>query len=234
MRNYESFRGKIRKLAAWLSAHPISVALAYAAFYFPMFFYLEHRTVTEYYVIHCGLDDVLPYCPAFVVPYVSWFLLIPGMLLYFLKREPERYYELCWLLFGGMTVSLLFYLVFPNCICLRQPVSGEGLCNQIVLLIRTVDTPTNVCPSIHVASTAAVMVEAGRSERLRSRRLVRYGLNLLGVSICLATVLLDQHSAVDVVCGVALTMILNNVMELWLRRRSLRNMHTQKPMQHAK
>ncbi|MCD7917295.1 MAG: phosphatase PAP2 family protein [Clostridiales bacterium] len=199
-----------------------------------MFFYLEHRTVTEYYVIHCGLDDVLPYCPAFVVPYVSWFLLIPGMLLYFLKREPERYYELCWLLFGGMTVSLLFYLAFPNCICLRQPISGDGLCNQLVQFIRMVDTPTNVCPSIHVASTVAVMVEVRRSERLRPRRPVRYGLNLLGVSICLPTVLLDQHSAVDVVCGVALTMILSNIMELWLRRRSLRNTHTQKPLQRAK
>ncbi len=234
MRFFASFQQKSRKAAVWLSSHPLSVAAAYAMFYFPMFFYLEHRTVTEYHIIHCALDDVLPYCPAFVVPYLCWFLLIPGALLYFLKREPERYYELCWLLFGGMTVSLLFYLVFPNCIYLRQPVSGGGLCNQLVLLIRMVDTPTNVCPSIHVASTVAVMAEVGRSERLRPRRWAKHGLWLLGVSICLATVLLDQHSAVDVVCGVALTMILNNVMELWLRRRSLRKVPVHKPMQHAK
>ncbi|MCD8366682.1 MAG: phosphatase PAP2 family protein [Clostridiales bacterium] len=233
MRFRESFRQKSRKAAAWLSSHPLSIAVAYAMFYFPMFFYLEHRTVTEYHVIHCALDDALPYCAAFAVPYVSWFLLIPGMLLYFLKREPRCYYELCWLLFGGMTVSLLFYLVFPNCIYLRQPVSGDGLCNQLVLFIRMVDTPTNVCPSIHVASTVAVMTEAGRSERLRPRRWLRCGLWLLGVSICLATVLLDQHSVVDVVCGVALTMVLSNVMELWLQRRSLRDVSPRKPVRRA-
>ncbi len=131
-------------------------------------------------------------------------------------------------------VSKLIYLVFPNCIYLRRPVSGGGICNQLVLLIRMVDTPTNVCPSIHVASTVAVMTEVGRSERLRLRRWVKLGLWLLGVSICLATVLLDQHSVVDVVCGVALTMILHNIMELWHRRRSLRRAPVRKPMQHAK
>lgn len=234
--NYFNNLRKIKgKLGAWCSSHPLSIALCYAAFYFPMFFYLEHRTVAEFHVIHCALDDMLPFCAVFVVPYATWFLLIPGALLYFLKWEPERYYELCWLLFGGMTVSLLLYVAVPNCVCLRQPIAGSGVFEQLVRLIRAVDTPTNVCPSIHVASTVAVMVETGRSERLRPHPVLRYGVYLLGVCICLSTVLLDQHSVIDLACGAALTMILSSAMELWLRRREGSRLYIGKPSSpHAK
>ena len=28
------------------------------------------------YPVHCALDDVVPFCEWFVIPYVSWYLLI--------------------------------------------------------------------------------------------------------------------------------------------------------------
>lgn len=198
--------------------HPLLIALSYALFYFPMFLYLEHRTVEGFHVVHCALDDLLPFLPGFVIPYLMWFLLLPGALVYFLKREPERYYELCWLLFAGMTVCLLLYICFPNRIFLRRPLLGDGALIWVIRLIRSIDTPTNVCPSIHVASTVAVMLVVHRAETLRQYRWVRYGVYLLGAAICLSTMFLDQHSAIDVVCGVALTLLLRDVMLLWRRR----------------
>ena len=35
------------------------------------------------YVVHCALDDVIPFWEAFVIPYVFWYLLIAISLVYF-------------------------------------------------------------------------------------------------------------------------------------------------------
>lgn len=218
---FQKLNGLAKRCGGFVRRHPLSIVFCYAAFYFPVFFYLEQRPVTRFHVIHCWLDDVMPFVPAFVIPYLLWFLLLPGALMYFLRREPERYYELCWLLFAGMTFCLLVYLVAPNCIYLRRPLSGDGVLINLIGLIRTVDTPTDVCPSIHVASTVAVMITLRRSRSLRAYPWVRRGVSLLGVLICLSTVLLDQHSVVDLLCGVVLTLVLNDLLLLLRGRHPL-------------
>lgn len=208
-----------RKGWAYILQHPMSLSVGYLLLYLPAFAYLERRTVTSFHLVHCGLDDALPFLPVFVIPYVLWFLLVPGILLYFAHAEQQRYFELCWLLFGGMTICLMIYLVYPTCLDLRGSLDNTGVLNSIVGLIRAVDTPTNVCPSIHVSSTIAVMLEVAHSQRLREHRLVRIGLEVLGVAICCSTVFLDQHSVVDVICGLALTLVLWELMVWWQHHR---------------
>ena len=71
------------------------------------------------------------------------------------------------------------------------------------------DTSTNVCPSIHVASTLAILFAVWRSHIWHHRKLVVGGCTLLTVLICLSTLFLKQHSVVDVLCGIALTVLLH-------------------------
>jgi len=56
------------------------IPIAYAIFYFPTFKWLNAHNFPRYY-IGCRLDDLIPFCEWFVIPYVAWFFIIPAMLL---------------------------------------------------------------------------------------------------------------------------------------------------------
>lgn len=47
-------------------------------FYFVEKLYMPAR----YYPMHCALDDMIPFCELFMIPYLAWFLCIVGMPVY--------------------------------------------------------------------------------------------------------------------------------------------------------
>ena len=46
--------------------------------YLIWFFWLD-ATARPRYIIHAALDDAIPFCEWFVLPYSSWFLLLAGV-----------------------------------------------------------------------------------------------------------------------------------------------------------
>lgn len=70
----------------------IPVAL-YTVFYLLCFSYLENRHV-RYHIIDSSLDDKIPFCEYFIIPYLLWFLYIAVTVGYFLFfREYNRVLE---------------------------------------------------------------------------------------------------------------------------------------------
>ena len=43
------------------------------------------------YPVHSWLDDVIPFCEWFVIPYVGWYLLVVATLLYFALYNTEGF-----------------------------------------------------------------------------------------------------------------------------------------------
>ena len=200
-------RTALNKFIAFARRHPLLVPVAYALFYFPCFILLEKiPMLSGYYTVQFWPDEIMPFIPEFVIPYLSWFLMVPLALLFFLIAERERYFELCFLLFTGMTVCLFIYTVFPTQVMLRHPLINEGLCTDLIRMIREKDTCTNVLPSIHVANTVAIMLVAARSNVLKFW--MKHAVNIWGIMICMSTMLIDQHSIADVLCGCGLAFFL--------------------------
>ena len=54
-----------------------------------IFFYFVEKLYmpARYYPMHCALDDLIPFCELFLIPYLAWFLCIAGMLLYTLLYD---------------------------------------------------------------------------------------------------------------------------------------------------
>jgi membrane-associated phospholipid phosphatase len=197
----------IDNLFALMRKYPLLIPIAYAMFYFPCFMLLEKvPMLSGYYTVQFWPDEIMPFIPEFVIPYLSWFIMVPLAGVFFLIAERERYFELCFLLFTGMTVCLFIYTVFPTQVMLRQPLITDGFCTDLVRMIRERDTSTNVLPSIHVANTVAVMLVVGRSQVLRAWQ--KHAVNIWGILICLSTMLIDQHSIADVLCGCGLAFFL--------------------------
>ena len=195
------------RILAFYRRYPAMIALTYFPFYL-LGFVLVEQVVKPRYIIWCPLDDLIPFCEYFIVPYATWFVELAVIPLLLLQYDRKQYYYLCAVMFTGMTLCLGLYLIFPNGLDLRVEITRQNIFADLVRLIQAVDTPTNVCPSIHVASAMAMDLALCRSV-LGQRRWVRMLANSVFVLICLSTVFLKQHSVIDIFWGVAVTAVLH-------------------------
>jgi len=198
----------------WFSRHPIWFMAFYLVFYLSVFHWLEvNITVPEVWV-HCRLDDLIPFCKYAVIPYFAWFVWIPFTLFYLLWKAPRAdFWRLCLPLFAGMTIALAVYVVVPNGLDLRPyRVYGSDFFARTVRRLYDTDTATNVCPSIHVFTSVTLMMAYSRSRIFDEprRRWMRPAAAVLCVSIIASTVLLKQHSCIDVVLGILLALVLDS------------------------
>lgn len=185
-------------------------ALSYGFVYLPWFFYLERTVNDNFTVMHTALDDRIPFSEYFIIPYLLWFVYVAGAVLYFFFTDKRDYYRLCIFLFTGMTISLLVCTFFPNGTDLRVPVDpNKNLCSYLVALIHSADTSTNVFPSIHAYNSLGVHFAVMNSKRLQKIKWVRRGSLMLMIAICLSTVVLKQHSVIDVTGAFVLAYAMN-------------------------
>lgn len=173
--------------------------LSYFLIYLPWFSYLEKKVTTRYHVMHCELDDLIPFNEYFIIPYLLWFLYIAVSILYFFLTNKEDYYRLCIFLFMGMTLCLLICTLIPNGINFRPAVDPDkNICSRLVAFIHQMDTCTNVFPSIHVYNSIGIHIAVHKSKSLQKHPLLRIASFFLAGLICLSTVFLKQHSVLDI------------------------------------
>ena len=201
-------------MRSWFSRHPIWFMAFYLVFYLSVFHWLEANIAVPEVWVHCRLDDLIPFCKYAVIPYFAWFVWIPFTLFYLLWKAPRAdFWRLCLPLFAGMTIALAVYVVVPNGLDLRPyRVYGSDFFARTVRWLYATDTATNVCPSIHVFNSVTLMMAYYRSRIFDEsrRRWMRPAAAVLCVSIIASTVLLKQHSCIDVVLGILLALVLDS------------------------
>ena len=200
----------------WFARHPIGFMALYFLLYLSAFNFLETQiSMPRVLLVHCRLDNLIPFCKYAILPYFAWFAWIPFTLFYLLWKAPrEDFWRLCLPLFGGMTIALACYVILPTGLDLRPySVPGTDLFARAVRMLYRTDTPTNVCPSIHVFNSVTLALAYHHCARLRGRKWlwVRVSADLLCVSIILSTMLLKQHSVIDVMGGIILALTLDAV-----------------------
>lgn len=198
----------MRKIFNWVQTHKYCLAGTYFFVFLLCFYLLEVYGPKPRYIIRCMADDWIPFNEWFVIPYFLWYMWVPVFLVYFMVRDKAAYLQLCFIMSVGVTVSLLVYLVLPNGLDLRQEIMGTNPCAALVRVLREIDPPHHVCPSIHVSSTVAVHLVIGRALSLAGRRGIRRLSLAVTLLICASTMFIKQHSLVDVVCGCLLSLAL--------------------------
>lgn len=183
--------------------------LLYVFIYMPWFVWLEQHVTTDYHVIHMAIDDKIPFCEYFIIPYFLWFLFVPAVMIYEFFYSKHEFYEACAFLFIGMTVFLIICTVWPNGLNLRQDISyRDNFCADLVRALRKTDTSTNVFPSIHVFNTLGCLTVLCKSKGMKQHPMIKLLAGILSVLIILSTVFLQQHSVADVIGGFALAAIM--------------------------
>lgn len=181
--------------------------MIYALFYLGGFFYLENRTAESYHIIECGIDRAIPYCGIFIVPYLIWFPYQFALLGYFFMGglDHKEFYRFMIYICGGMTCFLLVSWLYPNALELRPALPPDGgVIDRMVQGLYLIDTPTNVLPSIHVYNSVVFHITFCR----RTKRGMGLGQRRLSFAlialIIISTVLVKQHSVIDLALGLAM------------------------------
>lgn len=200
----------MNKMVSLWKEHREALVFLYFPVYLLWFFVLEQMNPENLFFVTNPLDQYIPFCEYFIVPYLLWFPYLFGGLFWLYWRERKSgFMKFAVSLIAGLTTCLLIYTVFPNAQALRPgSYPHENLFTSLVKQLQDFDTPTNVCPSIHVFSTIALHIAIAKSECLEKKRYVKYGSLILAVFICMSTVFLKQHSFTDVVCAVVLNAVL--------------------------
>lgn len=171
------------------------------------FYYLEKTVVPEYYMFS-PIDSKIPFIKEFVVPYLFWYIYMAFGFIYLGIVSKKDYYRLFLFMFLGMTVCYAVYGIFPNGQNLRPIITETDIYSRIIKNIYATDTPTNVAPSIHVLNSIAVHVGLMGYEPFRKNWALRITSFILMITISASTVLVKQHSILDGIWAIALSVLL--------------------------
>lgn len=161
----------------------------------------------SYHVMHCFLDDRIPFCEFFLIFYVYWYFFIAGIHLYTLLYDTDTFRRYSKFLCISMGISTVIFLVYPSCQNLRPEVlPRDNFLSHVVGFLYSVDTSTNVFPSEHVIGAIAALIAAAHTKGLRKPGRMAI-LTVLTILICASTLFLKQHSALDVLGALPICII---------------------------
>ncbi|MDO4285631.1 MAG: phosphatase PAP2 family protein [Eubacteriales bacterium] len=180
--------------------------VAFFIVYLLWFCLIERWDRLRYIVVHMEIDDYIPFCEIFVIPYVLWFFYMFYTVLYMYVKDRREYHSVCASLVIGMTLFLVISTVIPNIQFLRpDPMPRDNVLTRLVSYLYSTDTATNLFPSIHVYNSVVATVSIWKSRgRLAGRKWFRYSALVLCALISLSTLFIKQHSMFDVLTALAL------------------------------
>ena len=169
--------------------------------------------------VHCALDDIIPFCEVFVVPYTFWYLLVAGSLLWFILYDIRQFTRLQTSLVLLQILAMMIYIAWPSRQDLRPEVfPRENVFSWVVGLIYAADTNTGVCPSMHVAFSLAIA--AAWFGEPRAKLPFKLLIAFLAVLISLSTAFIKQHSTVDIFAAIPLWLLVELILYA-LRKRGI-------------
>ncbi len=170
--------------------------------YFAMYFITENLIPYERcHVVHGFLDDLIPFNEYFAVFYVAWYFVVFGALLYTILYNIDSFKKLQTYIMLTQLIAMTVYILWPSRQELRpESFARDNLFTQVMGFIYAFDTPTGVCPSLHVGYSVAVASTMQKDESCPAWGKAAFW--VFTVLVSLAVCFVKQHSAVDVIAAI--------------------------------
>lgn len=176
----------------------------YMVVYMPTFFWVESLDhAGNFHIIHTAVDDMIPVIEVFIIPYAMWLpYLVAGMIAIAIRsRKLSR--KTSYMLMAGMTLFIIISLVYPNMLELRAAIPDrQNIFMDCINYLHSIDTPTDVLPSLHVYD--AIVVAAGLHLTFRDKKVMLVLSDILTALIVLSTLFIKQHSIIDVISAIVM------------------------------
>ena len=196
--DYRTFR--LRKINEPQFSH-LKLLLGWVG-YFVLYFLTENLIPAENCTpVHMWLDDVIPFCEWFLIPYVFWYALIIISLGYFLLYNVDSFKRLQTYIIITQIIAMAVYILYPNRQDLRPEVfPRENFATWILGILYAFDTNTGVLPSLHVGYSLGIA-----STWLREKSAPKWVRIMIAIwcgVICISVAFVKQHSVADIFAAV--------------------------------
>lgn len=160
-----------------------------------------------YIVMHCALDDYIPFCEFFLIPYLFWFAYLAGSVAYTLFFDVDSFKKEMKFIMLTYSFTILVYFICPTCQNLRPAeFARDNVLTRFIAGFYAFDTNTNVCPSLHVIGSFAAMFGLWNAPRFKSCPCRAANITACAL-ICLSTLFMKQHSVLDVLVALPVCVI---------------------------
>ena len=176
--------------------------------YLTAFFTIEHFITDNYWATELPLDRLIPFCPYFIAFYMSWSPLLVVLGIYLILKDGEGFRRYMWFIMVTFTTAVVFCILVPNGQDLRPAVmEHHNLATCLVEYTYSIDTNTNVFPSVHILGCMAAVAAVWHTPGLQ-KPAWRWGVTLYGLVIIAATVFVKQHSCLDLIGAIPYSALL--------------------------
>lgn len=198
--------------------------------YFLVFGLIEKNIRDDYWVSYCILDDYIPFIKEFVVAYILWYPLLIGTAIWTFLKDTQAFKRYAYSMTVGLSLSIAICIFLPNGQNLRPEIVSTDIFSSCIGLLYSIDTNTNVFPSMHVVATIAAVAAVYDTKTIKSR-VVKPAVLILGILICLSTVFIKQHSILDVFCGLGIGLVICFLVYFLIKSRKKSNQSEQPSQQ---
>lgn len=186
---------------AFIKEHPHMWWGLFLPAYLAAFFTIEKYVTGPYWATQLPVDSLIPFCPYFIVFYMSWSPLLAVLGIYLILKDAEGFRRYMWFIMVTFTTAVVFCILVPNGQDLRPAVMAHhNAATWLVEYTYSIDTNTNVFPSVHILGCMAAVAAVWHTPGLRKPGW-RWGVTLYAILIMAATVFVKQHAAIDVLAG---------------------------------
>jgi len=162
----------------------------------------------EYWATQIPFDNLIPFCEWFAIPYCLWYPLLIGLGIFLFFRDSRAFRRYMLFLAVTFLVSELIWFLIPNGQDLRPLVlPRNNLLSRLMAALYSIDTHTNVFPSVHVVGSVGAALAAWDSSFFREKKWLCTATTLLAAAICLSVVFVKQHGVLDLLGGLVLSII---------------------------
>ena len=201
--DYRTFR--IRKINQPEFSH-LKLLLGWLV-YFAFYFLTENLIPVERcHLIHSPLDELIPFNEFFFIPYCFWYLLIVISLGYFALYDIPNFRNLQIYIIITQVVAMTVYILYPSYQDLRPTeFVRDNFFTHLAALIYRADTPTGVCPSLHVAYSLGI--GSCWLKEKQAGKLWKAFVVFSVITISLSTAVVKQHSVIDIAAALPLGLL---------------------------
>lgn len=209
----------MQAVKAWVKRNPHIWWSLFLPVYLALFFTIEHFIKDNYWATQLPIDQHIPFIPQFIVIYDSWSFLLFILGVYLIVKDPEGFRRYMWTIMITFLTATTFCALFPNGQDLRPAVMEQhNFFTWLVQYTYSLDTNTNVFPSVHVLGVMAALFAVWHTPGMK-KWTWRAGASVYGALIIASTLFVKQHAFIDVAAGLFLSAVAYVIVYVVIGRR---------------
>jgi membrane-associated phospholipid phosphatase len=169
---------------------------------------LLNTDTREAVILSTKFDELIPFVPAFIVPYILWYAFILGYLFYFWYKDVNIFIKTLSIIVIGELICFVIYFYFQTTVP-RPDVAGDRLLVDLVRMIYSHDQPYNAFPSIHVLTTFAIIL--GNFNTKDRHPFNSAFVPIMGSLIIVSTLFVKQHYILDMISSIFLSVFIYGI-----------------------